>query len=65
MSSLGVVSVHTVRISFYLARLRRSFCSPDGVTSSQTDPLRDGAVLLLRLGELDLCTESLVGLQMR
>lgn len=35
---------------------------PDGVTSPQADPLWDWAVLLLRLCELDLDAESLVGL---
>lgn len=35
---------------------------PDGVVGAQTDPLRDGTVLLLRLGELLLGAERLVGL---
>lgn len=35
---------------------------PDGVTSSETDPLRDRSVLLLRLGELLLRAERLVAL---
>lgn len=35
---------------------------PDGVTSSQTDPLGNGAVLLLGLGQLDLGAERLVAL---
>lgn len=38
---------------------------PDGVTSPETDPLRDRAVLLLRLGELLLRTERLVALQLQ
>ena len=36
--------------------------APDGVTSSQTDPLRNRAVLLLGLSKLLLGTESLVAL---
>jgi hypothetical protein len=39
-----------------------SFNVPDSVTSSETDPLRDGAVLLLRFGELLLRAEGLVAL---
>ncbi len=35
---------------------------PDGVTSSQSDPLRNWTVLLLGSGELLLRTEGLVGL---
>jgi hypothetical protein len=35
---------------------------PDGVTSSQTNPLGDGSVLLLRSCELYLRTEGLVAL---
>lgn len=35
---------------------------PDGVVRSETNPLRDGAVLLLRLGELLLGAERLVAL---
>lgn len=35
---------------------------PDGVASSQADPLRDWAVLLLRLRKLLLRAECLVGL---
>ncbi len=35
---------------------------PDGVTGAQTDPLGNGSVLLLRLGELLLRAESLVAL---
>lgn len=35
---------------------------PDGVTGTETDPLGDGTVLLLRLGKLLLDTESLVAL---
>lgn len=35
---------------------------PDGVVGSETDPLRDGTVLLLGLGQLLLGAESLVGL---
>ena len=38
-------------------------CSvPDGVTGAKTDPLGNGAVLPLRLGELLLRAESLVAL---
>lgn len=36
---------------------------PDGVASSQADPLRNWAVLLLRLRKLLLRAECLVGLQ--
>jgi hypothetical protein len=36
---------------------------PYGVTGSETDPLRDGSVLLLSSGELDLCAEGLVALE--
>lgn len=36
---------------------------PDGVASSQADPLRDWAVLLLSLRKLLLRAEGLVGLQ--
>lgn len=35
---------------------------PDSIASSQTDPLRDGAILFLRFGELLLCPEGFVGL---
>jgi len=35
---------------------------PDGVTGTETNPLRNRAVLLLRLGELLLRAESLVAL---
>lgn len=35
---------------------------PDGVVGSETNPLRDGAVLLLGLGQLDLGPETLVAL---
>lgn len=35
---------------------------PNGVTGPQTDPLGDGAVLLLRFGKLDLGAERLLGL---
>lgn len=35
---------------------------PDGVASPETNPLRDGAVLLLRLSKLLLGTERLVAL---
>ena len=35
---------------------------PDGVVGAQTDPLRDGTVLLLGLGQLLLGAERLVGL---
>lgn len=35
---------------------------PDGVTSPQTDPLRNGTVLLLGLRQLLLGLESLVAL---
>lgn len=35
---------------------------PDGVTGTETDPLRDRAVLLLGLGQLDLGAERLVAL---
>lgn len=36
---------------------------PDGVTGAQTDPLRDGSVLLLCFRKLDLGAERLVALQ--
>lgn len=35
---------------------------PDGVVGPEADPLRDGAVLLLGLGQLLLGAERLVGL---
>ena len=35
---------------------------PDGVAGSQTNPLRDGAVLTLSFGKLLLGAESLVAL---
>jgi hypothetical protein len=35
---------------------------PDGVVGAQTNPLRDRTVLLLRLGELLLGAERLLGL---
>jgi len=38
---------------------------PDGVTSSQSDPLRDRSVLLLGSRELLLRTEGLVALQFK
>jgi hypothetical protein len=37
---------------------------PDGITGPETNPLRDGSVLLLCSGELDFCAEGLVALQM-
>lgn len=43
-------------------RFAGGFLVPDGVTSPETDPLRDRAVLLLRLGELLLRSERLVAL---
>lgn len=43
-------------------KVRNSVSVPDRVTSSKTDPLWDGTVLLLRLGELLLRAERLVGL---
>lgn len=38
------------------------FIVPDGVVGSETNPLRDRAVLLLGLGQLDLGPETLVAL---
>lgn len=35
---------------------------PDGVSGTETDPLRNGAVGLLGLGQLDLGAERLVAL---
>lgn len=35
---------------------------PNGVAGPQSDPLGNGSVLLLRLSELDLGAERLVGL---
>jgi hypothetical protein len=35
---------------------------PDGVTGSQSDPLRNRSVLFLGLGQLLLCSEGLVAL---
>lgn len=43
------------------SKLRGSL--PNGVPSSETDPLRDGTVLLLRFGKLLLGAERLVALQ--
>lgn len=40
----------------------RERCVPDGVAGPQTNPLRDGAVLLLRARKLLLGTERLLGL---
>ena len=61
MSSLRIVSVpwwlvDVVEFSF------GEGCLPDGVTSSQSNPLRNGSVLLLCSGELDLRAERLVAL---
>lgn len=42
-------------------RLARLY-SPDGVTGPETDPLRDGTVLLLSFGKLLLGTETLLAL---
>jgi hypothetical protein len=36
---------------------------PDGVSGTETDPLRNGAVGLLGLGQLDLGAERLVALE--
>lgn len=36
---------------------------PDGVSGTETDPLRNGAVGLLGLGQLDLGAERLVALR--
>ena len=52
----GVVS-----ISPSLEAIRRRFL-PNSITGPQTDPLGDGAVLLLSSGELDLGVERLLGL---
>lgn len=38
---------------------------PNGVSGPETNPLGNGAVLLLRLGELLLCPERLVALCFR
>lgn len=38
------------------------FIVPDGVVGPQADPLGDGTVLLLGLGQLDLGPETLVAL---
>lgn len=46
--------------SLSIRRLIR--CLPDGVAGPQANPLWDGAVLLLRFGELLLRPEGLVGL---
>lgn len=43
----------------------RSLFVPDGVTSSQANPLGNGAVLLLGLGQLLLGAERLVALYVR
>ena len=37
-------------------------CLPDGVSCAQTDPLRDGAILLLCFGELLFCAKGFVAL---
>lgn len=55
-------------LSFEVSRQAENYAGliaivPYGVTSSQTDPLRDGTVLLLGLGQLLLRTESLVALR--
>lgn len=78
MSSLGVVTgsamlvlIHTVPMLIeYVASSARALYSvgvivPDGVASPQADPLRNWAVLLLRLRKLLLRAESLVGLSTR
>ena len=36
---------------------------PDSIPGPEADPLRDGTVLLLRLGELLLCAEGFVALR--
>lgn len=43
----------------------RAVSGPDGVSGSETDPLRDRAVLLLGFGKLLLGTEGFVALQKR
>lgn len=46
----------------YGLRFSRGQIVPDGVVRSETNPLGDGTVLLLRLGELLLRAERLVAL---
>ena len=46
----------------YVRFLEREGIVPDGVASSEADPLRNGAVLLLGFGKLLLGAERLVGL---
>ncbi|CAL3965832.1 unnamed protein product [Diplocarpon coronariae] len=46
----------------FLQCLLLALTVPDGVTSPQSDPLRNGSVLLLGSGELHLCTKALVAL---
>jgi hypothetical protein len=66
VTSLGVVTVcrtlcqRTVAASSFRDAGRHDV--PDGVTGPQTDPLGDGAVLLLSFGKLDLGAERLLGL---
>jgi hypothetical protein len=42
--------------------IEERLCVPDGVTSTETDPLWDRSVLLLRFRKLDLGAERLVAL---
>lgn len=69
VSPLGVVSTSTASVYCTLCPASsiaiRGDAIPDGVTGPQSDPLRDGAVLLLRLRELLLRAERLVGLYAR
>lgn len=47
---------------FFARPGEQSSIVPDGVARSEANPLRNGAVLLLRLGELLLRAERLVAL---
>ena len=46
----------------WIRKFEGALVVPNGVSGSETNPLRDRAVLLLRLGKLLLCPERLVAL---
>jgi hypothetical protein len=61
VSSSHVLTFQAFSLSFFRGTGPGSIV-PDGVVGAQTDPLRDGTVLLLGLGQLLLGAERLVGL---
>lgn len=58
----GGVYLSNSRGTFFLKKKELGSSLPDGVASPETNPLRDGTVLLLSFGKLLLGAERLVAL---